>query len=320
MPILNLIPQNYKILRMIWGVAVLPVIPVAGTLILTVFYFHSFALNFWCANILTAFFIPFIIGIGFLCTLAAMAGLRCDILNSAGDFIFKTMSDSVSKIAGWFPDSKIAVFLDDYSLIAIGLGLAVMAWLAWNYTHKRGIIVLALMSGVIFILPISSETLPEAELYIPRHYDRTNIMIVQNGKSYVWTTARDSLNMNMTREKVAKQYIDFYRHRKTNKIPEFLNDNDILKNNIISFGNKTLARIDNDSSVTRGTHVNLAIVSELYSGEMYDLVKTIKADSILLSPAINYSRHNKFVRQLDTLDVKYRSLRDKPLVWQIHKE
>ena len=322
MPLLNMVPQRYTAARFCWAYLILPVIAVSGTLVLTIFYFHSFSLNFWLANIVSAVFVPLLISVGFISSLLSLLGLHSFVLGSCGDFLYMLMHGAITTIAGWFPESTVGIFLGNDSLIAIVVIVITLAWLTWNYNHIRAAVIVPLSLIVLLLLPFSAQGIPTAELYVPRHYDHTDIVIVHNGRSYIWTTATDSLNIGLARNGAAEKYRDFYRHRGTGSVPalisgNFSTDELTVKDNVMTLNGRSLARIDNDSILPSG-HVDVALVSELYGGNMAQLVKRVNADSIMLSAAINYSRHQKFVRQLDTLGVKYRSLRDKGLAWQFN--
>ena len=322
-PLFDIVPRRFNVFHTAWTAFLLPVVAVSGTLVLTIYYFHNFAINFWLSNIIAAILVPAILLIGFLATLLSLVGFCSNILAWAGDKIYALMAKTITIFANMLPQNTVDLYLGTGSLIAITLIIVAFAWLVRNYSHIRGIIILFLSIVAIFgIVIFTGGNSPNSELYIPRHNSSTDILIVHQGKSYIWTTARSNIDKTLLQQECAVFYKDFYKRRNL-KYPSpiiadtFSEGELMLKKNILTLDTLTLARIDNDSCLPSG-HVDIALISDLYRGDIHELVKHIDADTILLSPAINYMTHGKFIRQLDTLNVNYKDLRDKGLAWQFN--
>lgn len=335
LPAVDKIPVKSEALKRIFGFVLLPVVAVAGTLALTIFYFHSVSLNFWLANMVAAVFVPVLIAVGFVASLFSLLGLYSGLLTASGDTLYDLMCRSVQLISNWFPDSRLPVFLDGWSIALIITACILLAVLA-NNPRARNLLVLGVPAVVLFwLVPIKSEALPDSELYVPRHYDSTDLIVVHNGKSYVWTTCSAHHEFVSLNENLRTRYSDFYKHRKTefpvvlydsafNASDGFLSVSDDTQTasefsiigNILNLRGRKIIRVDNLHKLPSSGHFDIALVSERYRGKMEDIVRLVDADSIMLSPAINYLRMENFERQLDEMQVPYRNLRHRGLVWQ----
>lgn len=319
-PLLTVIPHERRFLRFVWALVIIPIIALIGTLIPTLFYFHSFPVSFWLANVVASVFVPILIAIGFVASLLALIGCYLFPLTVIGDFLFSLMDRLVNGIAGLSDESQPGIFLDSGILVLIGVCILAVVWLVHKYNHLRGAIVATLCLTVILIIPLTENPTPQSELYIPRYHDNTDVIVVHNGQAYLWTSAKLPVNIESAKDETVRRYPYFFRHRNLSTPPKLLTDGfDIeglnLRNNILTINGRTIARIDNDSILPTGHHIDIALVSDHYRGDMAELLTSISPDSILLSPAIHTSRAAKYMRQLDDLDVSYRNLHDKGLVW-----
>ena len=321
LPLLNLVPASLPLLKTAWGILIMPLVGITATLIPTLVYFQSFTVNFWLANIVAAIFIPVIIVAGFIGGLLSLLNLYSFLITDIGDLSYSAMHNIVERVGNMIPDSRIPVSIDTAGLVIIGAIIGIIAWLMWNYTHRRAIVSGCAILLAIFMFPEADNAAPASELYIPRHYSNTDVLIVANGRNYLWTTARDSINRVEAINEASTKYHEFYRRRGFQEEPVLLTEgirsaDFSLDHNTLKINGKTLVRIDNDTSMPPNLHADIALISDRYTGNMTDLVKNLDADSIILSPAIHPSRHAKFERQLDTLGYAWRNMRHQGVAWQ----
>lgn len=320
-PLLNIVPHKYRLLRFAWGLVLIPIVALIGTLIPTLFYFHSFPVNFWLANVVASLFVPLLITIGFVVSLLALFGLYCFPLTFFGDSLYSLMDCLVRSIAGLSDDSQPGIFLDSGSLLIIGGIILAIFWLVNHYTHRRGVIVGVCCAIGILLIPLTEDPTPQSELYIPRYHDHTDVIIVHNGQAYLWSSAKRPIDKLSAQDECAARYPYFYKHRRVSTPLRLLTDGtDLdglsLHNNILTLNGRTIVRIDNDYEPLTSRHIDIALISDHYRGDMDDILSRVEADSIFLSPAIHTSRATKYMRQLDKLGANYRNLHEKGLIWQ----
>lgn len=321
LPVFELIPSRLKWLRNLCSILIIPVAAVTGTLVLSLYYFHGFSFNFWLANIAASILVPIVISVGFVATLFSLVGLFSGLLVMIGNGVFSVIEKMATAITGFIPGAYVSFFPDTAHLILIALTIAIAVFLVWNYNHLRACAALVFVAALWLLVPEEAESLPLSEVYVPCHFDNTDVLVVHDGKGYLWTTAPDSLRIEEARKSAAKKYADFFKHRHIGPMPEILDDDlDMVglsfRKNILEIGKKKIIRIDSLSDIQDSVHVDIALISNKFDKNMADIIGMVKADTILLSSAIYFSRHEKFVRQLDTLNVNFRSIRQRGFVWQ----
>lgn len=325
MPILQMVSPKHKLLRAVWVAATVPVIAVTGTLIPTLYYFHSFAFNFWFANILGAAFVPIVISTGFLGSLLTLIGLHFPIVETVCNFAYGLFTNCIEAASKLFGSGRTDIVADSYTLVVVALIIVILAWLAHNYTHRRAAWVGAVaIAAALFIavMPAEAENNPSTEIYIPRHGKTTDVLIIFEGENYIWSSAKTSAECQAAVDNAKKLYIDFYRHRRVATTPVPLTSSGksrgalTLSDNTLTINDKRIIRIDTVITNNNFTHTDIALISERFAGNITDIKDYINSDTIILSTAIHYSRLQKFKRQLDTLGIPYRQLSEKALVWQ----
>lgn len=322
LPKLDFVPRSRPILRAVWLTMVLPVVAVVGTLVLTLFYFHAFSLNFWAANMLASVFVPLMVGLGIVAALISAVGLSPGLLSDAVNVLYALMRDSVSAISGAFPDSRIPLFPSDSQLVAMTLSLVIIGWLMWHYTRRRAVFSgIAIAALVVLAVLTPVDVPPRSELYVPRHKASTDIIVVHNGRGYLWSDARRKSDADETRRRMPTLYRDFFANRNISpdlaELSDGLNVDGLQRSGaVLTLNGRSIVVIDSLSAANTPGHVNLAIVTGRYKGNMPELVAALDADTLILHTSINHSRLKKFERQLDTLQVVRRTLASAPVIWQ----
>jgi len=321
-PRLDFVPRQYRILRIAWLTVIIPPIAVMGTAALTIFYFHSFPVDFWLSNIAAAVLVPMIVALGFIAASLSLIGLSAEPLVHICDMLCEWIGSMTTSLSGLLSDEPLPVFFDTAHAVALAAAVVALGWLTWHYSRRRLVIVTVLCS-VLIVFAFSGGTandLPRSEVYIPRHSASTDIIIVHDRKAYVWiSTPRTPIRNPI--EYIERQYGDFFRHRGVTDpivriVDEFSADGITHTGSTITVNNLRIGRIDNDSSLAGVGHIDVAIVTEAYNGRIKNMVGNVDADTIILSSAIHYHRAARFGRQLDSLNVVWRNLRDHAFAWQ----
>ena len=308
------LPQRYpRWLRFLWTLAILPVIVVLGTLVPTLFYFHYFPLNFWLANLVAAMLVPPLIVVGFIVAVASLIGCYSGLLCDIGDSLYSIMTWLINNIARLFPSAQLSFFPSATSLVFLALFIIGLMILVRNYTHKRAAVLGVLGCIILFLIPENTESQPLTEIYIPRNRSYTNLVLVHRGKGYFRTTSSNRNDIAEEFTDATKNYSDFYLLRTGSTEPESLPENLCVdglcfNGKYLRAGDKTLLIVDEDIYVP-DEHIDYAVVTENFRGNIEEIASAIKADTLLLSSSINYFRGMKFERQLQSIGQPFRSLR-----------
>lgn len=319
-PRLDFVPRRYRILRLAWLTVIIPPIAVMGTAALTIFYFHSFPVDFWLSNIAAAVLVPMIVALGFVAALLSLFGLSAVPFARICDTLYEWISDTTSSLSGLLSDEPIPVFLDTLHAVALAAAVVALGVLIWHFSIRR-LAVVTVMCGVLVTFAFSDDSadgLPRSEVYIPRHTSSTDIIIVHNRKAYAWTS-KPLTPIQDPVVYIEHQYGDFFRHRGVSdsivRIGDgFSSDGIKCSGSTLTVNGLRIGRIDNDSSLVGAGHLDAAIVTEAYNGNIKTMLGNVDADSIILSSAIHFHRAAKFGRQLDSLNIAWRHLRDRAFV------
>lgn len=315
MPLLDRVGVNRPVLRWLWLLLILPVVAVAGTLVPTLFYFHSFTPSFWIANIVVAIFIAPLIVLGFITTLLSMLGLFAPFAAELTNFVYSLMMKGVSLVETITPFECISFFPSGGTLAAISLTVITMAILVRHYSHLRAVGAATVITALFVFLPERTEALPTSEVYIPRHTSRTDIIVVHEGKSYLWTTADDSVSVEDAKLFVKKNYNDFFLHRKVSSEPRYIggsiDEPDFtVANNIMRISGREIIRVDEHIPFELSEKVDYLLITERFRGYIENLTDAVKADTVLLSAATNFIRQERYSRILEEKGIPHKRLRE----------
>lgn len=321
MPLLTIFSNRHPFIRSAWVTIMFPVIAVAGTLVLTLYYFQSFAFSFWISNIWSTIFVPFIIGLGFLGCFLNLFGITSGLLAWITDHLYNIMTDGIRFIAKLIPDSHIPVFINTTTLFLIILSIIIVACLIRTRFKNRLIIGGSLIIALLWFVPRADAELPRSEIYIPRSHSGTKLIVVTNGKSYQLSTSQNTISDSLEIEYTSKRYKNFFNNRGVPSHPTLIQDGicerDIQYNsNILTINNTTFLWLDENFRPNSSQVVDYIIVTERFKRDIVDIVNHIATDTVLLSKAIQHSRHKKLMFQLDTLGINYRSLREEGFALQ----
>lgn len=317
MPLLELPNRFGKTVRGLWVIFILPVVAVGGTLIPSLFYYHTFTPNFWIANIVAAVLIPPIIALGFVGAVCSLFGLSSFLVSGATDGLYAIMSGIIDKVNDWLPAAQLHYFPTTQALFAIGFFIVLLYFLLKKYTHLRAFGATIGLVLVILFLPEKTEATSATELYIPRNSEHTEIIIIDDyTSSFLWTSMRHPLERERACSRATTNYRDFFLSRGAPISPtlietDFASHYFNLDNHFLRVHDKSIYLANGKiSGEVPDRHIDYLVVTENYYGNIGDLCTMFRPDSVLLSSAINHSRHQKFVRQLEQSEQPYRSLRE----------
>lgn len=320
-PRLDIVPRKYRILRAAWLVVIIPPVAVLGTAALTIFYYHSFTVDFWLANIAAAVLVPLIVGCGFVATLLTLIGLPSYPLSWICDTLYDAILQMTGSTSDIIADQPLSVFLNNGQITAMVAAIILTGWLIRNFSYRKFAVVgLAVVALTVFAFADNDrDNLPSTEVYIPRHRLSTDIIIVDNHRAYLLTTAKHP-RKRPPEELIRNQYTDFMQYRRVTGPIERISDgfetgNISYKDNILTASGLRIGLIESDRSLRGAGHVDVAVVCEHYKGEIDSLVRAIDADSIFLARSIHHKRAAKWCRMLSDVPVAWRRLDERGFVW-----
>lgn len=300
------LPQRYnRVIRNTWLVVITPVVAMAGTLVPTLFYFHSFSVGFWLANIAAAVFVPLLIVLGFITSFFALFGLFSSLLCHIADILYSAATGTINFTTSLLPENEIAFFPTTGLLVFI-LSLVIAATVLLRRFNRRNAFAatLILLPGILIFSTEKSEALPVAEYYITRSGKATCMVFVHDGRSYLWTSENNQVKRQSIHADVCRSYRDFFLHRGSSTEPE------IILHNLISTPGKTIFFADNSGdTVPSGT--GYVVVTENFRGDISRLLAEEHPDSVFIAPSVHPALRKRFSNALEELGLPYRSLRER---------
>lgn len=318
----SFVPPRLRFIRFLVDLMVLPVVALAATSLLTIFYFHSIPLNFWLANVVAALFVPVLISLGFLSVLVSLLGIPAGLLTTLTDWIYRLMNGAVSGVDS-IGASPVPVFLTATETIVLGLAVVALAVLILRPRRVTALIAgsAALMAAVVMF--ITDREIPEAELYIPRHSLSTDILLIDGGRSYVWTISPATKGSTTRDEFFETNYRDFFRHRRVTlpaDLPEDYDGTKVTRHGAVLTVDTTRIGVLMPGVAVPAGRYHYMLVSDRYGEDLDSCFAGLQVDSVLLPRRMHYKRFERFSRQLEELGIPFRRLDDRPLAISVRTE
>lgn len=321
-PVLRWVPVQHPFYRAVWTITMIPLVAVAGTMALTMLYFHSFTFNFWIANVLAAMVVPWLIAAGFIGSLLSAAGLSPGVLVEITETLYHILEKIVSGINGLFPDATADIFMSPRQGLFLMCAVGIAAWLLWYGTRRRAWCAVPL-AGVLACLAFTGngEPLAGTEVLIPAHTDYTDVLIIHHGKSYLWSSAEATPDIRFHPDRISAVYGNYFRRRQAYKMPRLINDGFCApgltrQGNLLTVDTLKLLRIDGPADLRTCGHVHYAILSGKCRMEMDSIMAHLRADTIVVHPSVRSKRRSRYIHYLDSCGIPYRTLQSTPLVWR----
>lgn len=285
--LLNPIKDQRSRLYRVASFITVPVAAMLGTCLVSIFHFHRFPLLFLIPNLLFAILLPILLAMGVVLIISSAIGIKLTFIGQCADWIYDSITN-LSEYLASFPSAEIrGIFLAPATIILAFTSIIVLA-LGWHY-RKRGLLILSVaILAVSILLQISQPALPEAELYITRQPLRTDIVLRNNDSALILTTAPADDHRLISR-RLAIRYANYLSRRNCSEQLTITNSDFTLptikkRGDYLIFNDKTLllpmspnAMIDNDIDV------NYLIISRSVGARPFDIIKTVKPDTVIIS-------------------------------------
>lgn len=284
----------------------------AGTGVVSAYYFHIFPLYFLLANVIAVFLLPFIMG-GAIVTLVFHAfGITLSWMGKAVDFlcgVVKWWASLISDLPG-------ATVKDIYlHPVSVWLMLGAIAAIVW-WLHSRRTAQLVAF-GMVCITLISTgfmldEEYPEREAYITRHTRSTELLLKDGHRLWLYSTAPEQ-DFETMMDRCLYRYQDYMGRRGIDSIsvmPHYYRTSSFSRNgDVIALPGKKIMFIHGNRVAAPKGKVDYMVVCRGFRGDIVALKETIPADTILLSRDLDVRRHNRYETQLSEQGIPFRSLR-----------
>lgn len=309
---INPVDRRNIIGRHIVGYITVSIAAMAGTGVVSAYYFHIFPLYFLFANIIVMLLLPFIMGGAVITLIFHAFGITLLWMGKVVDFLCGVTGWWASLISD-LPGATVRnIYLHPLSVwLMLGAIAAIVWWL-----HSRRIAQLAafgiLCATLIVTGYILSEEYPEREVYITRHTRSTELLVKDGHRLWLFSTAPEQ-DFETMMERCRYRYQDYMGRRGIDSIsimpdrchmPSFARNGDV-----IALPGKTLIFIHGNNAVASKTKADYAIVCRGFRGDIIALKEMVPSDTILLSRDIDVRRHRRYETQLSEQNIPFKSLR-----------
>lgn len=329
--VINPFSQRRGLLHSIAAYPAVTLAAMAGTALMSAYYFNIFPLMFLPANFVAALIVPLVLAGGVVLIILEFAGIRFILLAEMVDGLFTLLQRSAS----WFGSFQWAV-VDDVSvnLLTIAAWFVTLTFFGlWLYRRRAVYATSTLLCLAFTFCTVILIGAPDTavEVYIPRNQDHSSIMI-RNGNTLHVVTSAPQRSHEELRDDYGRKYhryllsrgIDSIRIvtpsptsiepvRICGKMYVLINDS----RQIEAFTDKAAVKTEEAMVNTDKVHsLDYALVCAGFRGDIIELTATLDVDSVLLSADLNRRRHDRYFKELSEAGYNVRSLKRSPFRWR----
>ena len=308
--------------HVVWhGVLSYPSVTLAamlGTGFVSAYYFNIFPLYFIPANFIGALLLPPILVCGVVFIVADVCGLEYEWLGRVIDSLVDILVGSEDWLSR-LPGAVSEIYVPPLSVVAWLLALGALAFFLYRRGAAYGIAVVLLAVFAVSYAMLLSSPACGIESYIVKGGRHTSILIRENAGFQMVSTA-PSHELMAIREEHEERYRKYMLKRGIDSISilplRYVSANVRRDSDIITVGSRKFALVAGKEAPidTIGQHVDYAVVCSGFRGEILDIVRQLRADTIVLSSDLNKRRHDRYYRELLDASVPVFSLRDRGVI------
>lgn len=280
------------------GMIVLPVSAVFATAPLMIYHFHSFPLCFIITAPLLTPVLSLIISVGFVYLLLGLpAGFAASIISSVYDF----SADVIAAFSGIQNSMVSGLYIEPTSVFLLLLLVPVLAaWIEYKKKMVWGIafamILVSAAAIELFAVPRYSST----EYYVADEYDYTNIVVKENSRLYVLTTA-NTTKIAGIRDNCEFLYADYMGKRGIDSLQvvtdSLFTKSVCLHKPFLTIGTEKIVIADSNV-IPDSCSCNLLLICKGFRYDVTELAKKTCPDSIIICRGLNYKLRNKYFEKL----------------------
>lgn len=264
-----------------------------GTAVISIFYFHSFAVYFLLANVLAVIVMPFIIAGGCIIVALQFMGISASTICVAVSFLIDaifTLTDRLTSL----PMSHIDnIYIPAWTIIP-AIALIATLKLALEFPRKVSIGLFA-ASASLFIICLLSLQRPEIEqrIYLSRSTYHTDLIYpTDNSTLSIITTAPTEPLEVSSRAKM--RYSEYMGRRNLTSIA--VDTTDRQSDKLLQIGGHIIGLLSGKRNSISPRKLDYAIVCRGFRAEMYELVSDYQPDTIILSYDLHPKRAERYMR------------------------
>lgn len=309
-----------------YAVATYPAVTLAalaGTVMVSAYYFNMFPLLSLPANFIGAMLMPLILIGGVVTLLFSVAGVPSALPAWITDKAYGMLEIS----AGWLESWHGAVIKDVYvSPLSVFIWFAVAGAFALLLYKKRKVYGIATVICVAFLLMVPRLTEAETcgtEVYIPRTHNHTSLL-TRSGKRMVAVTTMPLTRHDELREEYERKYRRYLLKRGIDSVEirdasrYILAIHEVCGKNFVIVSDSRQALLSSDLT-SKCQEIDYLLICSGFRGDVVSLAKNISADSVLLSADLNLRLHTRYLRELSERGFAVRSLRSRGFVLRSEK-
>lgn len=300
--------------RTMWQWIAVPIAAMAGTGIVSLYYFHTLPLCFLLTNVVSSLLLPGIIGGGIVLILLNSAGFTCVWLGKCVDVLYT----GLEKWAGWtegLPMSHIDnLYMPGWM---IGVYFALLATItAWLYTRRRvwlltaGIIMAAAPVWYALLKPVY----PKVEIFMTRSNACTNIYF-KDGEKLLWYTNAPEEEQAAIKSRAEKLYRPYMLSRGLKEIKLLNSTAGTARQNgrpdIIDAHGYRFVVANTDVSDSLTERADYAVLCRGVNHPV-ETARGIGADTVLLSEDIHGTRLKRYEQELIKAGIPVIAVHERP--------
>lgn len=315
-PILNRIDRKRRLLFYFASAAGISIAATIGTGIISAYYFHTFPVYFLIANIPLIAILPVLMGSGVLLLILEAFGYDPVWLCNVIDLLYSAIHSFVTFIAS-LPGATIDnLYFPGW--ITVPYYLTVTALIASLYLRRRGIKAACAAMAVVtaVCLAVSQPVYADEDLFLTRDSYSTSCIYRHHDKAYLISTAKEQ-NARSLIETYHRTYSDYLGKHGIDSIrlaPDTFSSGTISRNgHMTTINGIRYFTVTDMNTVSKADSIrpNHAVICRGFRGDVMDVWKTLKPDSIILSNDLHPRRHDRYADSLSLHSIPFRSLKHK---------
>ncbi len=274
---------------------------IAGTALITIFYFHSFPLNFIPANVALVFALPILMISGITIVIFG----AWDIYFTLPAAIADAATGFLAATARTFATPAASLFLSRTALTAL-LFLTAIAAIALMRRSRRSVIIFILALPVCSAVALlSADDIPAVEAFLLSSRGGTTI-VVRSGPEARAIHLCDSTRLVQSRMRLAAAGSSYMASRSIDTIPDASPGLRLppfsRSSGLLAMGSRIWAIPCGEPDST-DAQVGAAIVTRLYKGDIASLVRRLHPDTVYIGRDVNLRRARLLAAEADSLGV-----------------
>ena len=186
-----------------------PVWAMAGTMMLTMLYFHALPLMFLPANILGSLLVGPLVMLGVVLVLLTLVGIPAGWLATVEDWLYESLQRLVASMSSWGATELTGIYPEGWQIAVYAISLTAFA-VAVTLGRERVAWLSATAMVAVLAMVIASPPLPGSEMYVASDAVSTEVILRHDDRAMLVTTSDDA---EAAAEQANRRYRDFLCRR-----------------------------------------------------------------------------------------------------------